>query len=82
MVHIMHRLEKFEEDKYESSHQRIDAFFTASAWQGEIKNMEPTKCPDLSWFPLHNLPKNIVPYVKSALEQISKKNIFSEYGFK
>src|SRR5690242_9985844 len=41
IVHIMHRTQLDE---------RIDFFFVPSTWSGEIRNAEPEKCDDLSWF--------------------------------
>ena len=61
---------------------RIDVFFTAEKWTGEAKNMEPNKCDDMSWFDLNNLPDNIIPYEKYALECINKKIFYSEFGWK
>lgn len=58
-AHTMHRLQNDE---------RIDYFFAAKKWQGKPKNMEPEKCDDVSWFQLNNLPDNIIPYVKQAIE--------------
>lgn len=65
----------------EDINERIDVFFTAEKWEGEIRNLEPEKCDDLSWFDLDNLPENIVPYIRQALECINKKNIYSEFGW-
>ncbi|MDD4358398.1 MAG: NUDIX domain-containing protein [Candidatus Pacebacteria bacterium] len=73
IFHIMHRKEK--------NSERIDAFFTASKWEGEIQNKEPHKCDDLSWFEMNNLPQDMIPYIKEAFERINSKEFFGEYGF-
>lgn len=72
MVHVMHRREN---DK------RIDFFFTAEKWKGEPKIKEPHKCNDLGWFKLDKLPRNIVPYIRQAINCVFKKQVFSEYGW-
>lgn len=58
-----------------------DAFFVATDWTGEIKNMEPEKCDDLSWFDMNNLPPNTIPYIKTVIENILNKKHYSEYGW-
>ncbi len=73
VVHVMHR-------KAEDS-ERVDVFLMASRWVGEITNKEPYKCDDLSWFELSNLPLNIVPCVRSAIECIKKGVFYSEFGW-
>jgi 8-oxo-dGTP diphosphatase len=73
VVHVMHR--KAAKD------ERIDFFMTASVYEGEIVNNEPDKCDDLSWFPLDNLPANMVAYVKVALQHYLKDVMYSEYGY-
>jgi 8-oxo-dGTP diphosphatase len=73
-AHVMHRLSNDQE--------RIDFFFVVNSWEGEIANCEPHKCDDLSWFSLHELPNNIVPYVHSAIESWQKGIFFSEFGWK
>ena len=74
VAHIMHRY-------CGENNERVDAFFTAEKYGGEIKNMEPNKCDDLSWYDLNNLPKNIIPYIRQALECINKKIFYSEFGW-
>jgi ADP-ribose pyrophosphatase YjhB (NUDIX family) len=59
----------------------IDFFFVAKKWIGEPKNGELNKCDDLSWFPLDNLPDNLLPFVREALENYKNKNPFFESGW-
>lgn len=76
VVHVMHRDSGAAEDN-----ERIDVFFIAEKWDGELTNREPHKCDDLSWFTLDNLPDNIIPYIKQALEAINNNNFYSEHGW-
>lgn len=76
LVHIMHRHKSMNE-----STERIDMFFQATNWQGEIKIMESNKCDDLSWFDLDNLPENTLFYVRRAIKNIERGIYYSEFGF-
>ena len=58
--------------------ERIDFFFTTKKWQGEPKIMESEKCNDLNWFELNNLPGNIIPYVKQAINSFLDNINYSE----
>lgn len=69
---VMHRRQEDE---------RIDFFFEVKAWSGDIKNTEPNKCDDLSWFSLNNLPPNIIPYIKQAIECHRDGILYSEFGW-
>ena len=62
-------------------HERIDLFFIIKDWIGDIKNMEPNKCDDLSWFPIDQLPENIIPYIKIALSYYSQGIRYCEFGW-
>lgn len=64
--------------KHDPTGDRVDIFFEASEWKGEITNTEPEKCDDLNWFDLNQLPQNTVPHVRVALECIQKGEFFSE----
>jgi 8-oxo-dGTP diphosphatase len=64
-----------------SNEERLDFFFTTETWRGEINNMEPNKCDDLSWFNVNDLPKNVIPYVSEAIKCYQKGIKYSEFGW-
>lgn len=71
VVHVMHRIDEQDQSMY--------VFFLLEKWNGEIENKEPNRCEELIWTPLDELPKNIVPYVKDAINNYKAKKYFSEY---
>lgn len=77
VVHIMHR----KNSKENGNNERVDTFFVADKWDGEIMNKESHKCDDLSWFDINNLPENTIPYIKFALENIRNGIFYSEFGW-
>ena len=48
--------------------ERIDIYFIAHQWQGEILNKEPHKCSELVWAPISNLPEDLLLVSKRGLE--------------
>lgn len=78
VAHLMHRFSGVEwgDDGY-----RIDVFFTAEKWENVPEIKEYDKCDDLSWFDLNDLPNNIIPYIRQAIDCISKKVFYSEFGW-
>ncbi len=72
VIGVMHR---------KSDEERIDFFLEVKNWTGEIKNNEPNKCDDLSWFELDNLPENTIPYIRQGIENYKANIYFSEFGF-
>ena len=71
VVHIMNRNIE--------NNGRIDVFFLAEKWSGDIENKEPDKCDDLSWFDLDNVPNNLIPYIEKALDCIKNKIAYSDF---
>lgn len=69
---VMHRM---------SNDERVDFFVVAEQWTGDIRNLEPEKCDDLSWFPLDALPANTIPYVRRALSLLGDGCWFDSYGW-
>jgi 8-oxo-dGTP pyrophosphatase MutT (NUDIX family) len=52
-----------------SGSTRIGWFFEVTRWSGgEPSNAEPRKCAGVAWFPMDDLPKEIVGYFHAALE--------------
>lgn len=72
---FMHRRKKEERE------ERVDFFFITNKWQGKIEIGEPNKCDDLRWFPLDQLPDNIVLYVKEAIDNYKTGKLYSEFGW-
>lgn len=71
--HVMHR---FRPDR-----TYMDVYLTCNAWDGKVTNMEKETCEELKWFPIDDLPDNLIPEVKLALENIQKKIHYSEFGW-
>ena len=61
--------------------ERIDFFLAASDWSGEIENAEPGKCDELAWFPLADLPPNLIPYGRQALDNYRDGLWFDTVGW-
>lgn len=74
LIHTAHRL-----SRNQVGQERIDLFFEAKEWQGDIIIAEPDKCDDLSWHDLDDLPDNMLPFVKRVLTDILRGVNYSEY---
>jgi 8-oxo-dGTP pyrophosphatase MutT (NUDIX family) len=72
IVGVMHR---------RSNDERIDWFVSARRWEGEPVNREPSKCDQLLWCALDDLPVNVIPYVRRALENAGRGVWFDSFGW-
>ncbi len=72
VVGVMHR---------RSDDERIDFFLATELWSGEPFNAEPAKCSELVWFDADALPENVVPYVRSALENFRHGRWSDSFGW-
>ena len=70
--HVIHR---------KAENERVSFFFKTERWTGEPRNLEPHKCGDPSWFPVNGLPPNVIPYVRHAIEQTLRGQMYSEHGW-
>lgn len=73
-LRFVHVMQQYENAEY------FDFYFTAKVWKGEPTNCEPEKCDDMSWFELDQLPENLVPNVRQALDAYRSGEYYSEYG--
>lgn len=74
LVHTMHRGHGAEEP-------RLGLFFTAAEWEGEPTNAEPHKCGAIGWFPLDQLPADMVPYPRAGLDNYLSFTPYAELGW-
>ena len=63
------------------SDERVDFFVHVLNWQGEPVNTEPDKCDELRWVNINELPDNVIPYVKQAIQNHLTGIPFNEFGW-
>jgi 8-oxo-dGTP diphosphatase len=61
--------------------ERVDFFVHIHKWQGEPANTEPDKCDELRWVGVNELPDNLIPYVKKAIQNHLTGIPFNEFGW-
>lgn len=71
-VHFMH---------HRTDSGRVGLFYETDTWTGEVVNTEPDKCAEWRWFPITELPEQMIPYAAEALAHIAKENHYSERGW-
>lgn len=59
----------------------IQFYFICRKWNGEFKNNELDKCADIRFFPLSDLPTNMVPYIQDSITKIMHGVKYYEYGW-
>ena len=72
VVGVMHR---------KSEDERVGFFLAATRWHGDVVNAEPHRCDDLSWHSVRDLPDNMVPYVRRALENYLNGKFYDSFGW-
>ena len=73
VVGVLHLMQ---DDEY------VSFFLHASKYSGEVANMEPDKCDDLSWFDIDDIPPNTIPYVRRAIQNYRDGVWFDSLGWK
>jgi len=59
----------------------VGHYFVCRKWDGVAFLAEPEKHAELSWEAIAKLPEDTIPYVRQAIEAISKNQTYSEYGW-
>lgn len=72
VVHCMHR---------KAVEQRVEFFFTVEKWVGDPTIQEVDKCDELQWYPMDNLPANVIPYIRHVLKNFQAGVFYSEFGW-
>lgn len=75
VVHVLHNKNPKDGIEY------FNVFMVPKRWSGEIKNMEPEHCGDLSWFPIASLPDNTINYINAVLGHIELGQFYSNFGW-
>ena len=55
--------------------QRVDFFVTARQWSSEPTIREPSKCLELRWCRLDQLPQPVVPHEREVLRRLSAGDV-------
>ncbi len=74
-VHVSYEL------PHDATGNRVDFYFKTSRWVGEPVIMEPNKCDELKWVSVGELPENVIPKVRKALECYRDGIMFAEIDF-
>jgi 8-oxo-dGTP pyrophosphatase MutT (NUDIX family) len=70
---VMHRISPEREG--------VDFFYLCKIWKNDIVNKEPHKCGELRFYPLSQLPQNMVPYVKEGISRTFLEQSYYEFGW-
>ncbi|PWW67042.1 NUDIX hydrolase [Actinokineospora spheciospongiae] len=60
---------------------RLGVFFHTRRWTGTPTNREPEKCAGIDWFPLHDLPDNVIPYPLAGIRAFTSGTPFAVIGW-
>jgi 8-oxo-dGTP diphosphatase len=61
--------------------ERVDFFVHVRSWDGEPVNAEPQKCDEVRWVDIDDLPGNIIPYIRRAIENFQAGVPFEDFGW-
>ncbi len=64
-----------------SDRECVDYFFVCDVSSRLIKNCEPDKCGFWEFYNIFDLPKEMIPYLKSAWQAAQQKRPYLEYGW-
>ena len=71
LVHVLHKKNK--------RGNTLTLYFTTEVWGGDIKNKEPKKFSEVTWFPIHQLPARTSPTSRHVIEKYLEGNNYSDF---
>lgn len=75
LVHVVHHQQG-------AGIERIGFFFVATQWTGHPVNREPDKCMALEFFPVHDLPDDLIEYPEAGLRAyLDSTGPLTEHGW-
>lgn len=74
---LVHCLSSIENEK-----ETMGLYFLINKWEDEPINKEIIKHDHIKWFPLNNLPQNLIERNRQALEMMKANVNYSEWGWK
>jgi 8-oxo-dGTP diphosphatase len=60
---------------------RLGLFFHTHRWIGEPTNREPHKCSAVRWFPIDQLPDDLIDYPAQGIHAYRSGSTFSTHGW-
>ncbi|MER5440819.1 NUDIX domain-containing protein [Streptomyces sp. NPDC002790] len=75
LVHVVHHIDRA------GDQPRMGLFFRARTWRGEPELREPDKCTQWKFWDPAELPHDLVPYTRVAIEKIQNGELYSETGW-
>lgn len=75
LVHLLHC------SSGDSGGEWMGAFFEAQRWRGEPRLVESDKHDRLDWYPVSELPDNLIPYTRQGMQLSGQGLAFSTYGW-
>ncbi|MFH7340489.1 NUDIX domain-containing protein [Streptomyces sp. KHY 26] len=75
LVHVVHLLDPSQ------ARPRVQLVFRARSWTGTPEVLEPDRCVEWRWWPPTDLPQELVPYARTAIEGILADRVYSELGW-
>lgn len=75
LVHVLHC------NMGDSGGEWLGVFFEAEKWFGEPRLVESEKHDLLGWYPILDLPSNIIPYTRQGIKLSQNQIPYSTYGW-
>ncbi|MFF4948403.1 NUDIX domain-containing protein [Streptomyces chattanoogensis] len=75
LVHLVHLVDS------PGARPRIGLVFRARSWSGTPEVREPDRCVEWRWWRPQDLPAEVVPYTRTAIDGIRAGRLYTELGW-